>query len=94
MDNPAIAHSGLPRRTLAFGKEIIFNRGNGEMVTDTEGREYVDFVLGYGSVVLGHATDTYRHLFQNYCESGTLMPGYTSWHYELLALLLGKSAQD
>lgn len=33
---------------------MVLARGQGARVFDTEGREYVDFTMGWGSVILGH----------------------------------------
>lgn len=34
---------------------IVLSRGKGACVYDAEGNEYVDFTMGWGSVILGHA---------------------------------------
>jgi ornithine--oxo-acid transaminase len=33
---------------------IVFNRGKGVHLWDVEGRKYLDFMMGYGSVNQGH----------------------------------------
>lgn len=42
--------STLPRE-LAF----IVDRGEGSRIFDTEGRSYIDYVMGSGPLLLGHA---------------------------------------
>ena len=39
----------------ADGHEFVIARGEGARVWDTTGREYVDYILGSGPMVLGHA---------------------------------------
>jgi glutamate-1-semialdehyde 2,1-aminomutase len=34
---------------------VVLERGEGPLVWDTEGRRFVDFTMGWGSVLLGHA---------------------------------------
>jgi glutamate-1-semialdehyde 2,1-aminomutase len=89
-----IAHSGLPRRTLALGGEIVFERGSGGMVIDVDGREYVDFILGYGAVILGHSVAGFQSRLESYSENGILLPGYSSWHIKLLQRLLQLKAEN
>ena len=90
----AIAHSGLPRRSLALGGEIIFERGSGGMAIDVDGREYIDFVLGYGSVILGHSPVGFRRRIDSYSPNGISLPGYTSWHLALVSRLLQSKAES
>src|SRR5713101_4422165 len=89
-----IVHSGLPRRSLAFGGEVLFERGSGGMVIDAEGREYVDFILGYGAVILGHSVAEFRTKVANYSANGLLLPGYSSWHIRLLRRLLQSTTEN
>jgi glutamate-1-semialdehyde 2,1-aminomutase len=83
-----IAHSGLPRRSLASGGELVFERGSGGIVIDAMGREYIDFILGYGSVIIGHNVVGFRRRLESYSQNGILLPGYSSWHVKLLWRLL------
>lgn len=41
--------------TLPEGAEVVIARGLGSKVFDVEGREYIDYVLGSGPMILGHA---------------------------------------
>lgn len=54
------AHDAIPGGSLgtyfpAEGHEFVIARGAGARVFDTAGREYLDYVLGSGPMVLGHA---------------------------------------
>jgi glutamate-1-semialdehyde 2,1-aminomutase len=83
-----IVHSGLPRQTLPFGSTISFEKGScGNAIAD-DGTEFVDFVLGYGSVAVGHATEQFLTQLNLYNRYGLHLPGYTTWHYKLADLIL------
>src|ERR1700687_3719036 len=38
------------------GEPIVAARGEGARIWDADGREYIDFVLSWGPLVLGHAS--------------------------------------
>ena len=40
------------------GNPIFIEKGNGAYLTDVDGNEYVDYVLSYGPMILGHAEET------------------------------------
>jgi glutamate-1-semialdehyde 2,1-aminomutase len=40
---------------LPAGREVVIERGEGSLVWDVDGKEYVDFVGGSGPMILGHA---------------------------------------
>jgi glutamate-1-semialdehyde 2,1-aminomutase len=40
---------------LPVGQEIIITRGSGATLYDTDGRAYLDYLLGSGPMILGHA---------------------------------------
>jgi glutamate-1-semialdehyde 2,1-aminomutase len=40
---------------LPEGAEMVLARGQGSKVYDVDGREYIDYVLGSGPMILGHA---------------------------------------
>lgn len=84
-----IVHSGLSRTALAFGREALFCGGSGGYATDEAGREFVDFTLGYGSVVLGHSNADFLAGVQRYAHEGLMLPGYSPRHVDLLGILLG-----
>lgn len=59
--DPALPLQETARRVLPAGNfgnmagELIIREGRGGRVWDTEGREYVDFLLGSGPMLVGHA---------------------------------------
>ena len=40
---------------LPSGQEVVMTRGNGAKLYDSEGRAYLDYILGSGPMILGHA---------------------------------------
>ena len=41
--------------TLPSDVDIVIREGHGAYVTDIEGRQFIDYVLGSGPMLLGHA---------------------------------------
>lgn len=60
-----------------------FTHGRGGRVSDTAGREYVDLILGYGPVVLGHAHPEVARAVCAQTELGTLLPGASPLQQQL-----------
>ena len=44
------------------GVPPIIAGGAGSKLTDIDGNEYIDYVLSYGPLLLGHAHPAHRHL--------------------------------
>ncbi len=89
-----IAHSAITKKFLFKGHEIVFEKGKMGMTYDTNGQPYVDFVMGYGPVILGHAYPDFQTKLIAYLENGIMMPAYTAFHEEYLTRLLdGRSGQ-
>ena len=40
------------------GGPMFFDRGSDAMICDVDGNEYIDYVMGYGSLILGHNNQT------------------------------------
>ena len=56
-----LAYSGyvLPRDRLVDGEYPVFaERASGAYVWDVDGNRYLDFILAYGTIILGHADRT------------------------------------
>ncbi|MHC1729578.1 MAG: aspartate aminotransferase family protein [Syntrophobacteraceae bacterium] len=50
---------------------IALCRGQGARVFDADGNEYIDFTMGWGSVILGHAHPGIREAVQKQAEQGS-----------------------
>ena len=51
---------------------LYIEQGRGAMVVDVDGREYVDLVLGYGPMLLGHAHPAIVSVLREQAALGTL----------------------
>ncbi len=56
----ALAHEVMPGGTLGYFRlpddvQLIVREGRGSKLYDVDGREYVDYVLGSGPMLIGHA---------------------------------------
>jgi len=84
----SLAHSGVSRIARFGSREVVFDRGEQGIVYDVQGRSYVDFVLGYGPVIVGHAVPEFQTRIAGMLGHGLMMPGFTRWHLEYLSKLL------
>jgi glutamate-1-semialdehyde 2,1-aminomutase len=56
---------------LPGGTEFVVDRGEGCRVWDVEGREYIDYVLGSGPMILGHAHPAVIEAVERQVRRGT-----------------------
>ena len=45
------------RRSCARPYPLYFDRGSGSRIRDVDGNEYIDFAMGWGPLILGHAPE-------------------------------------
>ena len=45
------------------GVPPVIAKGSGSKLTDIDGNEYIDYVLSYGPLLLGHAPNFSAHLY-------------------------------
>ena len=50
------------------GNKFIIKSGKGVVITDENDREYIDFLLGGGSLILGHSNDKVVESIQDTCK--------------------------
>ena len=50
---------------------IFMERGKGSKIYDIDGNEYIDYVLSWGPLILGHANDRVVEALKKVTESGT-----------------------
>jgi glutamate-1-semialdehyde 2,1-aminomutase len=77
----SIAYRAVAARTVAGGvasswqdsppHPIFIDRGRGSRLWDLDGNEYVDFHLGYGAMVVGHAHPKIVEAIKRQAERGT-----------------------
>src|SRR5215210_1884833 len=53
------------------GEPIVAARGEGALIWDADGKEYIDFVLSWGPLVLGHASPIVLEALENAMLKGT-----------------------
>ncbi|HEY8850554.1 MAG TPA: glutamate-1-semialdehyde 2,1-aminomutase [Gemmatimonadaceae bacterium] len=53
------------------GEPIVAERGEGARIWDADGKEYIDFVLSWGPLVLGHASPIVLDALERTMASGT-----------------------
>jgi len=68
--------------------EFIVDRGQGAYLWDTRGRRYVDYLLGSGPVVLGHAHERVVAAVQEQVTKGSTFYSPNSAALELAALIV------
>ncbi|GAA2362912.1 glutamate-1-semialdehyde 2,1-aminomutase [Saccharopolyspora halophila] len=81
-------HSKITKKFKTEDGQIVFQRGQGGEVQASDGTTYLDFVMGYGPVILGHGTESFTQSVAKSLLNGVMMPGYTSFHEEYLDRLL------
>ncbi len=78
----------------AAGEDIVFTRGRGSVVVDRRGRAFLDCVLGYGPVVLGHADPRFNEKVVAALAGGIHFPGFADAHDEYIARLVAAAGLD
>jgi glutamate-1-semialdehyde 2,1-aminomutase len=53
------------------GEPVVAARGEGARIWDVDGKEYIDFVLSWGPLVLGHAAPIVLDALENAMQKGT-----------------------
>jgi glutamate-1-semialdehyde 2,1-aminomutase len=53
------------------GEPIVAARGEGALIWDADGKEYIDFVLSWGPLVLGHAAPMVLDALEATMRNGT-----------------------
>ena len=69
------------------GDPVVLRSGNGAMITDVDGNEYIDYVNSYGPLILGHAHPDVIHAVQEASKSGTSFGAPTEPEVDLAELV-------
>lgn len=69
------------------GDPIVAGRGDGAYLHDTDGRSYVDYIQGFGAVILGHADPRIVRAVAEAAERGGTVGLSTSDEVELAELV-------
>jgi glutamate-1-semialdehyde 2,1-aminomutase len=85
----ALMPGGVSSPVRAFnavgGDPPVFTSGRGCRLVDEDGREYIDFVLAYGPLILGHDHPAVRAALAERLPLGTAYGGPTALEVELAA---------
>ena len=68
-------------------------RGKGSKIYDIDGNEYIDYVLSWGPLILGHANDQVVEALKRVAETGTSFGAPTLIENELAKLVMKDSSQ-
>ncbi len=69
------------------GEPIVAARGEGARIWDADGREYIDFVLSWGPLVLGHASPIVLDALERTMQNGTSFGMPTELEVQLAELI-------
>ena len=70
-------------RSVGVDEPLFVSRGEGAYVEDVEGRRYVDWVMSWGPLILGHAAPQVVDAVREAAESGTSFGTSTEREVEL-----------
>ena len=87
----ALFPGGVSSPVRAFGgvggEPFVVERGEGARIWDVDGREYIDFVLSWGPLVLGHAAPAVLDALDDAMRRGTSFGIPTALEVELAELV-------
>jgi glutamate-1-semialdehyde 2,1-aminomutase len=90
----ALFPGGVSSPVRAFrgvgGEPFVVERGAGSRIWDVDGREYIDYVLSWGPLVLGHAPPAVLDALQQTMERGTSFGIPTGLEVELAELVVAR----
>jgi glutamate-1-semialdehyde 2,1-aminomutase len=69
------------------GEPVVAARGQGSRIWDVDGKEYIDFVLSWGPLVLGHAPPIVLDALESAMQNGTSFGMPTELEVELGTLI-------
>jgi glutamate-1-semialdehyde 2,1-aminomutase len=70
------------------GDPLVFARGSGSRLFDVDGNEYIDYVLSWGPLILGHAHPAIVEALQRAAERGTSFGAPTELETEMAELVV------
>ncbi|MBW1971665.1 MAG: glutamate-1-semialdehyde 2,1-aminomutase [Deltaproteobacteria bacterium] len=70
------------------GKPVFIERGKGSKIWDIDGNEYIDFVLSWGPLILGHAEDRIVNAVKEIVEKGSSFGAPTKAEVDIARLIV------
>ena len=71
------------------GEPIVLTQANGAEVRDTQGRRFIDFIMGWGALILGHNDSVIVRAITQAATRGTLLGLTHPGEIELARLISG-----
>ena len=78
------AHNHMPQgvgenyRYWGDERTVFVKEAKGHKITDADGKEYIDFRLGYGPIILGYADERVDHSVIKQISSGGTLTGFST----------------
>lgn len=69
------------------GTPFFVEKGKGAKITDADGNKYIDYVMSYGPLILGHANEEVLEKVQKTIEKGMCFGAPTGFELELAKLV-------
>lgn len=69
------------------GEPVFIEKGKGSKLYDADGNEYIDYVLSWGPLILGHCPDEVTTALKQVIENGTSFGAPTKLETELAGLI-------
>lgn len=69
---------------------IYMEKGKGSKIYDVDGNEYIDYVLSWGPLILGHANDNVVSKLKEVMEKGTSFGANTKYENKLAKLVIDR----
>ena len=64
-------------RYLGEKQTPVISKGKGARIWDADGNEFIDYRLGWGPIILGHADDRVNHAVSEHLDNGTTFAATT-----------------
>lgn len=77
---------GSDRYFDAKNEPILFSHGSESSIFDQNNKEYTDFVLGLGPVILGHSDPEFISKITSELKKGLSYPGFSEVHTQLASV--------
>src|SRR5215203_818275 len=71
------------------GEPLFMERGEGSRIVDVDGNSYIDYVMSYGPLVLGHSYPEVIEAIETVARKGTTFGAPTELEVELAELVCG-----
>ena len=88
----SLTPGGVNSPVRAFGRvggaPFFVNHGRGARLYDVDGRKFVDYVMSWGALLLGHAHPAITHALQDALERGTSYGAPSGGEVELAELIV------